>query len=89
MVLVNNDAGENALEQVKDKLVWKQTKLEDSMQPPLKAPFPKPENREQFWSDFQNKSFEYIATKYGGYGTVNKMKKILKKIKRKLRCLIK
>lgn len=89
LVLVNNEVGENALERVKDKLVWKQTKLEDSMQPPLKAPFPKPENREQFWSDFQSKPFEYIATRYGGYGTLNKMKKTLRKIKRKLQCLTK
>lgn len=51
-VLVNNEAGEKAFEKVKEKLVWKQTKLEDSLQPPLKAPFPKPKNREQFWSDF-------------------------------------
>lgn len=49
-MLVNNEAGEKIFEKVKERLIWKQTKLEDSMQPPLKAPFPKPDNREQFWS---------------------------------------
>ena len=53
LVLVNNEAGEKAFEKVKERLIWKQTKLEDSLQPPLKAPFPKPENRNQFWSDFE------------------------------------
>ena len=30
---------------------------------PLRAPFPKPENRKPFWSDFENKPFEYVAKK--------------------------
>lgn len=85
LVLVNNEAGEKALELVKDKLVWKQTELKNSMQPPLKAPFPKPENREQFWNAVQNKSFEYIATKYGGYGIWNDIKALIRKIKRKIK----
>lgn len=82
-MLVNNEAGKRAFEKVKEGLIWKQTKLEDSMQPPLKAPFPKPDSREQFWSDFENKSFEYVAKKYGGIGLKNDAKSFLRKIKRK------
>mgnify|MGYP002536809347 CR=1 FL=1 len=88
LVLVNNEAGENIFEKVKKRLIWKQTKLEDSMQPPLKAPFPKPDNREQFWSDFENKSFEYVAKKYGGIGLKNDAKLLLRKIKRKIKKLV-
>lgn len=88
LVLVNNEAGEKAFEKVKEGLVWKQTKLEDSMQPPLKAPFPKPDNREQFWSDFENKSFEYVAKKYGGIGLKNDAKSLFRKIKRKIKKLV-
>ena len=87
LVLVNNEAGEKIFEKVKERLIWKQTKLEDSMQPPLKAPFPKPDNREQFWSDFENKSFEYVAKKYGGIGLKNDAKLLLRKIKRKIKKL--
>lgn len=58
------------------------------MQPPLKAPFPKPDNREQFWSDFENKSFEYVAKKYGGIGLKNDAKSFLRKIKRKIKKLV-
>ena len=88
LVLVNNEAGEKIFEKVKKRLIWKQTKLEDSMQPPLKAPFPKPDNREQFWSDFKNKSFEYVAKKYGGIGLKNDAKSFLRKIKRKIKKLV-
>ncbi len=86
LVLVNNEIGEHILNSVKNEVEWKQTRLEDSMQPPLKAPFPKPIEREQFWSDFSNKSFGYIAKKYGGAGVVNRLKRGLRKIKRKLVC---
>ena len=88
LVLVNNESGEKIFEKVKKRLIWKQTKLEDSMQPPLKAPFPKPDNREQFWSDFKNKSFEYVAKKYGGIGLKNDAKLLLSKIKRKIKKLV-
>lgn len=88
LVLVNNENGEKVLEQVKGQLFWKRTKLEDSLQPPLKAPFPKPENREQFWNDFNNKSFGYIAKKYGGYGLKNNVKTFFRKIKRKIKAKV-
>jgi hypothetical protein len=49
------------------------------MQRPLIAPFPKPKNRERFWADFRSKKFSYTARKYGGYGRVNAMKRLIKK----------
>lgn len=85
LVLINNEVGKKALESIKDNLVCKQTELKNSMQPPLKAPFPEPENRERFWHDFQEKPFDYIAKKYAGYGFNGNMKKILRKIKRILK----
>lgn len=84
LVLVNNEKGMSAFEAVKEALTWKQTRIEDSMQPPLKAPFPKPVEREQFWEDLKNKRFDYVTKKYGGAGIMNKFKRTLKRIKRKL-----
>ena len=74
LVLVNNDKGAKIFETVKEQIKWKQTKLEDSLQPPLKAPFSEPKNRKTFWTDFENKDFDYIAKKYGGIGTINMVK---------------
>lgn len=84
LVLVNNEKGNEVFNTIKDQVKWKKTRLEDSMQPPLKAPFPEPENRKNFWMDFDNKDFDYIARKYGGTGLGNKIKRILRKVKRKL-----
>lgn len=58
------------------------------MQPPLKAPFPKPENREKFWRDFRTQPFGYIAKEYGGIGLKNNTKVFLKKVKRKIKRLV-
>lgn len=84
LALVNNDKGARVFETVKEQIKWKQTRLEDSMQPPLKAPFPEPKNRKTFWTDFEKKDFDYIAKKYGGTGVGAKIKSLLRKIKRKL-----
>lgn len=84
LVLVNNEVGDRVFTSVKSSVRWKKTRLEDSMQPPLKAPFPMPDNRDMFWKDFINKSFDYVAKKYGGNDVVCKTKRLLKKIKRKL-----
>ena len=45
-------------------------------------------NRCAFWSDFENKSFEYVAKKYGGIGLKNDAKLLLRKIKRKIKKLV-
>lgn len=84
LVLVNNEKGQEALEQVKNQLVWKETKLEDSLQSPLKTPVQKPRNRERFWQDFYCKPFDYIARMYGKYGWKSKLKTIMKRIKKKV-----
>lgn len=84
LVLVNSEKGINIFDAVKERLKWRKTKLEDSLQPPLKAPFPEPDNRETFWKDLQSKKFQYVANKYAEAGTLNKMKRFLKKAKRKI-----
>ena len=84
LVLVNNEKGKSAFEAVKEAIRWKETKLEDSMQPSLRAPFPEPDNRAKFWKDFASKDFEYAAKRYGGFGFLNIIKRGLGRIKRKL-----
>lgn len=84
LVLINNEFGDTMFNSIKDSIKWKETRLEDSMQPPLKAPFSEPENRKEVWRDFSTKSFESVAKKYGGYSFMNKVKRGIRKIKRKL-----
>ena len=84
LALINNEKGKEVFDAIKDQVKWKETRLEDSMQPPLVAPFPEPENRKNFWSDFKNKDFNSIVKKYGGTGIKNNIKNALRRIKRKL-----
>ena len=89
LVLLNNDKGDMYFKQAKKQLVWKETRLEDSLQPPLIAPFPKPENRERFWKDFENCSFELIARKYGDYGIINDIKNRIHRLKKNMKKMVK
>lgn len=81
LVLVNNDFGIKWFNKVIDEIDYVRCHIEDSMQPPLKAPFKKPYDRDIFWNEFQTKDFTYIAKKYGGYGVINHAKKNYKKVK--------
>lgn len=57
LVLLNNDRAENLFETVKDTVIWKATRIEDSMQPPLESPFPRPSDRDCFWDGLKNRDF--------------------------------
>lgn len=85
IVLINTELGVELFENIKDKLIFQKTKIEDSLQQPLIAPFTKPHTREQFWDDFKTKNFTYIAKKYGNYGKINKLKDLSKKIRGKVK----
>lgn len=84
LVLVNTDKGLSLFDEVKNHILWKETKIENSMQDPLRFPFPKPSTRDEFWNDFQSKDFDSFLYKYCDIG----LSGILKKIKRKIRKLV-
>lgn len=84
LVLINNRFGEYIFDAVKEEIQWKATRIEESMQTPLKEPFPKPVGRDRFWSEFLTRDFGYIARKYGKANTANKIRCRLGKLKRKL-----
>ena len=86
LVLVNTEKGKIAFEKIKENIDWIETRIEDSMQPPLKEPFPRPKEREQFWKDFEEKNFSHIARKYGGL--IPFWRKIVRKIKQIIRKLM-
>lgn len=85
LVLVNNEAGEGLLESVEDSLIIRKTRIEDSMQQSFKAPYPRPSNRNQFWIDFSQKPFEYVAKRYGNYGFINDIRTLCRNVKKKIK----
>ena len=84
LVLINNERGKAVFEKIKEDMVYKETRIEDSMQPPLISPFPKPDDREIFWEDFYKKSFEYVAEKYAKTSWKRKLKNFLLWVKIKI-----
>ena len=85
LVLVNTEKGQMYFDKAKSDVEWVKTRIEDSMQPPLIEPFPKPKTRDQFWKDFEEKDFSFIAKKYG----TERKSSILRRIARKAKRLIK
>lgn len=63
LVLINSLKGDDYFEKCKDSIICVKTRLEDSMQPPLEGPFPKPEGRADFWSEYRIKGFDLIVRK--------------------------
>ena len=80
LVFVNDECGKDLLKTIEDDLVCVQTNYEDSTRPSMFKSAHCPENRKQFWHDINTRSFEYVAKKYGGYGTFNNIKRMIKKL---------
>lgn len=78
LVLVNNEIGIEVFNLIKKDVVWKETKIEDSIQTPLQKPFPKPDLRDQFWIYFRGNSFEEVAKRYGGFSFIKRVKSRVK-----------
>ena len=62
-----------------DLEVWK-SNVYDCLQPNLIRPTERPDKREQFWRDYYEKGFKYIAKKYGGYNFKSIIKKYIREI---------
>lgn len=60
LLLINDDKGKIVFEAVQDELVFEKTRIEDSMQPPLRESYKEPERRSVFWSDYMKLSFEKV-----------------------------
>lgn len=82
LVLINNDKGQEWFEAIRKSLDTVETRIEDSMQPPLNAPFPQPSNREEFWRDIKDKDFDYVVNKYGKIAVSILIKRKAKKLLR-------
>lgn len=87
LVLLNTEKGKGYFEDVSVSLEYSMTDINNSLQPALQKPFPRPTTRDQFWNDIKVKDFDYIAKEYGGLLTPfqtfvlklkNRVKKILK-----------
>ena len=80
LVLINTSKGKEIFEKAMNDLeVWK-SNVYDCLQPNLIRPTERPDKREQFWRDYYEKGFKYIAKKYGGYNFKSIIKKYIREI---------
>lgn len=64
LVLINSTNGRDVFCEIADTLDIRKTNLENSMQPPLIAPFARPKERDDFWKDFYAYGIKYVEKKY-------------------------
>ena len=84
LVLLNSERGEYIFRVVENQVRWRETRLEDSMQKPLQASFPKPENREAFWIDYTVRPFGDVVKRYGSAKLVDRLRAGLRRWKRRV-----
>lgn len=80
LVILNTNKGKEVFDEVKKDLFYWESSMKDCLQHNLQYPTAKPQKRDQFWFDYNNHDFEYIAKKYAGFGFLSKTKAIIKKI---------
>lgn len=78
LVLVNTPKGKRVMENIKSKFFLVPSTFEDASQPSLHAPSSPSHRRDEFWQDYFEKGFLYIAKKYCGYTIYNRLKESIK-----------
>lgn len=83
LMLINTKKGMDIFEKIKVNIEYKESKVEDCLQPNLISPTSEPILRKRVWKDKNNKGCKYIIKKYINYGGGNRyFKKIYKIINR-------
>lgn len=80
LILVNTPKGEKIFNNIREKFIVKESNISECLQPNLKKPSKKPENYNQFWSDYSVKGYKYVVKKYSTGGVKFKVKKLIKKV---------
>lgn len=80
LTLINNEKGQALFDAAKGDIDFFEAKIEESMQQPLRAPFPKPEDRNDTWKIFWL-SFDKLAKRYGRNGLKQNIKVLLSRKK--------
>ena len=83
-VLLNNQKGKDVFKSFTEDIYMVRSNINDCArrQANLHNPSPKNPRRDEFWCNYLNYGFMYIAKKYGGYGVKGKAKKIAANILR-------
>lgn len=64
LILANSDRGKEMLSEIQQKMNWRASDT-TGRQPHLQHPAKKPEGRERFWQEYEQRGYRYVARKYG------------------------
>ena len=64
LALVHSTEGKELFDSIIDTIEYRESNRIDCVQPRLVSPANRPADREQFWSDIEDKGIEYCVNKY-------------------------
>lgn len=77
LVLVNTEKGKEIFRNCSENLDYRISNTVDCSQPNLQKPSVPSPKRGEFWCDYYENGYIYIAKKYAGYGIVNNAKSLI------------
>ncbi len=82
LILTNSEKGRIFFEEAREKLVFTEETFENAKgkNPNLYRPTVTERNVTEFWQNYKENGFSYIAKIYGGYNTKTRLKRFIKKI---------
>lgn len=84
LVLIHSQKGKNLFKEIMPVLDYKQSSVNDCLQPNLVVPTPKNKKRDVFWIDYKRKGIDFIIKKYGSIDVCSRVKSKFHKVKSKL-----
>ena len=85
LILVNTEKGREIFDAIKDRMTVIPAKLEDCMQPNLQHPSVFNPKWKSFEKNYERKGFEYVMRKYGKESWMDKVRKIIIRVKMKIK----
>lgn len=86
LTIVNTNKGKRIWNEINENLLFNKRKIEEAINknPQLEHPIRINKiEREKFWIAYETKGFKYIASKYGGYNNIGKLKNLVKRMIKK------
>jgi len=84
LVLIHTEAGVDVWNKITAELEWRESNVEDCLQPNLIKPTERPVTRERFWNEYQQFGIKYIMKKYGSIPMKSRIKSKIKKVVKSL-----
>lgn len=78
LLLIHSLKGQMLFEKIKETVEWRESNVEDCLQPNLVRPTERPANRDEFWRDYNTNNISYILKKYVGVTAMTKLKSKVK-----------